>query len=545
MMVFGVLLLTGCSKDLDLTPKDSMSDASFWKTAADYKLAANNLYLSLEGFGSDKNSDIAYDVPNSVSNGTWQPSETDGGWNDPYTYIRRCNNIIAKAETSPVAGEVQAYVAEALFFRAYNYWRLYRQYGGVPLVTRVLDIDSEELYAPRNSRKEIVDYILQGLTEAAAGLPESKSLSAADKGRITRGAATALKARVALFEGTWGKYRSDAGANAYLDIALESATAVMNSGQYELYKGSGDESYRYLFDTRGDDSGEAILDRRYQNDISHHDYSFGIQQNGYLPTKKLADMYLCTDGRPVTQSSLFRGYGTTTSEFENRDPRMTMTFMIPGTMAYQPIHSGRMENWPFYPQRNSNTGYIIYKYMSEDSLAMMTRKQDFDCHIIRYAEVLLIYAEALFEKNGSISDDDLDKSVNLIRERVNMPRLTNDFVTANGLNMQQELRRERTVELALEGFRWDDLRRWKTAETELIEDIKGIKIVGSTWTEPIIIEGSDRNPYADAAWQSRTDAGGFIIVETGRTFNPNRHYLSPLPTREIFINPNLEQNPGW
>jgi hypothetical protein len=545
MTVLGVLLLTGCSKGLDLMPRDTMSDASFWKTAADYKLAANNLYLSLEGFGSDTESDIAFNMPNSVSNGTSQPAETDGNWNNAYTYIRRCNNIIDKAETSSIAGEIKGFVAEARFFRAYNYWRLYRLFGGVPLITQVLDIDSKELYDSRSGRKDVVDFILKDLTEAAGDLPESKSLAAADRGRITKGAATALKARVALFEGTWGKFRNDANANAFLDIAIESATAVMNSGQYELYKGMGEESYRYLFIEAGDDCSEAILDRRYQIDISHHDYSFGIQQTGYLPTKKLADMYLCSDGLPVTQSSLFQGYNTTTSEFQNRDPRMTMTFMTPGLMAYQPIHSGRVENWPFYPQRNSNTGYIIFKYMSEDSVSMWTRKQDFDNHIIRYAEVLLIYAEAVFEKNGSISDADLDKSVNEIRRRANMPELTNAFVTANGLTVQQELRRERTVELALEGFRWDDLRRWKTAETELPEDIKGIKIVGSEWTEPVIIEGSDRNPYADAAWQSKTDANGFILVETGRIFDAGRHYLRPLPTKEIAINPDLEQNPGW
>jgi hypothetical protein len=545
MTIFGILLLAGCSKNLDLMPKDTISDASFWNTAADYKLAANNLYLSLEGFSSDKNSDIAFDVPNSISNGTSQPVESDGNWNDPYAYIRRCNNIIDKAEASSIAGEIKSYVAEARFFRAYNYWRLYRLFGEVPLITKVLDIDSKELYDPRTSRKEVVDFILKDLTEAASDLPESTSLLATDRGRITKGAATALKARIALFEGTWGKFRNDAASNIYLDIAIESANAVMSSGQYELYKEMGEESYRYLFIEAGDDCNEAILDRRYQIDISHHGYSFGIQQNGYLPTKKLADMYLCSDGLPLSQSSLFQGYNTTTSEFQNRDPRMTMTFMTPGLMAYQPFHSGRVENWPFYPQRNGNTGYIIYKYMSEDSVSMLTGKQDFDNHIIRYAEILLVYAEALYEKNGTISDADLDKSVNLIRQRANMPGLTNGFVTANGLNMQQELRRERTVELALEGFRWDDLRRWKTAETELKEDIKGIKISGSEWTEPVVIEGSDRNPYADVAWQSKTDANGFIIVETGRTFDAGRHYLRPLPTREIAINPSLEQNPGW
>jgi len=162
--------------------------------------------------------------------------------------------------------------------------------------------------------------------------------------------------------------------------------------------------------------------------------------------------------------------------------------------------------------------------------------------------VLLINAEATFERNGTISDADLDKSINLLRTRATMPtKLTNAFVSANGLDMRTEIRRERSIELALEGFRYDDLRRWKTAETELSQDIKGIKIVGSTWTDPILISGVNKNPYKKSSWQSKTDASGFIVVEsgTGRTFDPNKHYLRPLPTKEILLNPKLEQNPNW
>jgi hypothetical protein len=166
---------------------------------------------------------------------------------------------------------------------------------------------------------------------------------------------------------------------------------------------------------------------------------------------------------------------------------------------------------------------------------------DFDKHIIRYAEVLLIYAEAEFELNGSISDADLDLSINKLRDRVGMPHLTNAFVAAHNLDMRTEIRRERTVELALEGFRYDDLRRWKTAETELAEDIKGIKIKGSTW--------QDYPLYSSQDWQSRTDANGFLISETGRKFDPTKNYLQPLPTQEINLyqsaGHNLQQNPEW
>lgn len=544
-------LLTACNDGLDLIPKDAISDATFWKTSTDFKLAANNLYFSLEPFNYlDNYSDITFDVPNAVSNGTYQTSENDSRWTDAYIYIRRSNKIIAKAAESPIASELDQFIGEAKFFRAYNYWMIYRLFGEVPIITRELDINDDELYSPRATRKETVDFILKDLEEAATALPEQKALSNADIGRITKGAANSLKARVALFEGTWGKFRNDANANTYLNIAINAATTVINSSQYSLFTDKGSQSYRYLFIDEGDNASEAILDRRYEKRISTNLHPANMNEGHLLPTKKLADMYLCTDGLPISQSPLFQGYGQTDSEFQGRDPRMTMTFIVPGTSVPQFWYPKPVESWPFYPQRNANTGYITYKFISEDPESNESPHSIFydqDHHILRYAEVLLIYAEAIFEKDGSIRDEDLNKSINLIRQRSNMPALTNSFVVANGLDMREEIRRERTIELALEGFRYDDLRRWKTAEIELPMAIKGVKIVGTPWSKPIIVEGQDRNPYKDASWQHRTDAAGFIITESAadRTFDPNKHYLMPIPTKEILINKNLNQNPGW
>lgn len=334
--IFSTLLLAGCKKGLDLIPKDTISDATFWKTTADFKLAANNLYFSLEGFNTwDTYSDIAYDIPNAISNGTYQASENDSRWSNAYIYIRRCNKILEKAAVSPIASDLKQIVGEAKFFRAYNYFAMYRLFGEVPIVSRELDIDDEALYDPRATRKETVDFILNDLSEAANDLPEKSSLPGADVGRITKGAANALKARVALFEGTWGKFRSDAGANAYLDIAISAATEVMNSTQYTLFTGKGAQSYRYFFIEEGDDASEAILDRRYQVSIANQTFPNTVAEGHLLPTKKLADMYLCTDGLPVTQSPLFQGYSQTGSEFQSRDPRMTMTIVIPGTPVKQ------------------------------------------------------------------------------------------------------------------------------------------------------------------------------------------------------------------
>jgi hypothetical protein len=542
-------LLNGCKKDLNLVSEDSITDATFWKTGADFKLAANNLYNGLDRFGfEDTESDIAFNFPNSVSNGNLQPAESVVLWTDSYGYIRSSNNIIEKGSASTDA-EIKRYVAEAKFFRAWYYWKLLRLYGGVPLITKVLATDDPALFTPRSSRTETVDFILKDLQEAKANLPMQSALASVDVGRITQGATLALTARVALFEGTWGKFRADGNATKYIDAAIAASREIMNSGTYGLYTGKGAQSYRYLFLEDGDDSRESILDRRYARNILGHDIPYQYDGNGYNPTRKMVDLYLDKNGLPITApGTVFKGYGTFVSEFQDRDPRMTMTMIIPGTLTnrvFFPVT--KIANWPDKPQRNFNTGYILYKYMSEDPVANNSGQNgdasifDFDRHLIRYAEVLLIYAEAVFEKAGAISDGDLDLSINKLRDRAGMPHLTNTFVAANNLNMRNEIRRERTVELTLEGFRYDDLRRWKTAETELPQDIKGIKITGSDW--------AGKAPYSDPSYLSKVDANGFLVAEKSRKFDPNKDYLQPLPTKEVaFYQANghkLEQNPGW
>ena len=191
-------------------------------------------------------------------------------------------------------------------------------------------------------------------------------------------------------------------------------------------------------------------------------------------------MYLSKDGLPITKSPLFQGYNTLTSEFQNRDPRMRMTFIVPGSSIFfergiwQPTFPG------FSASNATRTGYMIHKFLDQTLDAGQFRGE-YDFKEFRFGEVLLILAESLYEKNGSITDADLDRTINVLRSRVNMPALTNTFVTANGLDMLTEIRRERSVELAFEEFRRDDLRRWKTAETELPLAIKGVKFVGTEY----------------------------------------------------------------
>jgi hypothetical protein len=181
---------------------------------------------------------------------------------------------------------------------------------------------------------------------------------------------------------------------------------------------------------------------------------------------------------------------------------------------------------------------MIRKFLDE-TLDATQFKGEYDFKEFRYAETLLILAEALYEKNGSISDQDLDRTINVVRSRVNMPPLTNAFVLAHGLNMLDEIRRERTVELSFEGYRRDDLRRWKTAETVMPQAIRGVRFVGTEYQQkyPNLVIGTD----------IQVDNNGFIVAEpaASRQFLP-KHYLDPLPLQQIQLSKgSLTQNTGW
>ena len=278
--------------------------------------------------------------------------------------------------------------------------------------------------------------------------------------------------------------------------------------------------------------------RRYYANRATHNWTRELWFNAMVPTKNLADMYLATDGHPITQSPLFQGYNTLTSEFQNRDPRMSMTFIVPGSTIF--FEGGLMQ--PTYPgftgSNATHTGYMIRKFLDE-TLEATQFQGAYDFKEFRYAEVLLILAEALYEQNGQISDQDLDRTINVIRSRVNMPALTNSFVSTNGLNMLDEIRRERTVELAFEGYRRDDLRRWKTAETVLPQALKGVKFIGTEYQQ--------RYPDLQVGSDIQVDGNGFIVAEPSgaRTFLP-KHYLDPLPLQQIQLSKGtLTQNPGW
>ena len=326
-----------------------------------------------------------------------------------------------------------------------------------------------------------------------------------------------------------------------LTAAVNAADQLVISGEYQLYKGKGAQSYKYLFILQGDDSPEVILARRYWAGRATHNWTRELWFNYMIPTKKLADMYLATDGLPIASSPLFAGYDSlATTEFQNRDPRMAMTFVVPGDSVFQ--ENGFQSVFPGFSGSNATrTGYMLRKFLDETPEAAHFNGE-YDFKEFRYGEVLLILAEALYERDGTISDADLNRTINLLRDRAGMPatsNLTNSFVASNSLDMLTEIRRERTIELAFEGFRREDLRRWKTAETEMPQALRGVKFVGTEYEQrdSTLVIGTD----------IQVDAGGFVVAEAAasRQFLP-KHYLDPIPLQQIQLSKGtLTQNPGW
>ncbi|TKG95575.1 RagB/SusD family nutrient uptake outer membrane protein [Puteibacter caeruleilacunae] len=584
-ILIGLLMFSSCEKDLDLYPLTKASEGTFFLKENDFKIFTNQFYAYLPGFGlcsRDNYADIGF-TRNSISNSSYIESQTSGLWDGSYANIRNTTQLIERVtnlEDAALKSEVEVYEAEARFFRAYTYFNLMKDYGGVPLIDKVLALEDEEyLQAPRASRETILDFILADLDKAIS-LPLGSLDGAADVGRITKEAALALKARVCLFEGTWRKYHQSGGdANTLLTQAADAAAQVMNSGKFELFDRRdvlGDESYRYFFvletsmqsnpaNLGKQDQKEIILATKFHKEERNMGGSYISLRNGNLsPTKKMADMFLDDTGLPITHANTtFMGHGFSINpvdtvailtEYMHRDPRMNSVFIEP----FEQFWYHKPYNRDFTKTGDdllgtggwndgfwtSASGYLIHKFIpeNEDPVAI-------DYPVFRLAEMMLIYAEAKFEKDGSISDGDLDISINKLRDRVGMPHLTNAFVGTNGLDMQTELRRERAVELYLEGFRFDDLRRWKTAKVEMSQAVKGVKWAGTPYETPFMVYNEQQGKATEVDHTLKgyeLDADGFAILEPAedRQFE-DKHYLFPLPLRQLKLNPQLEQNPGW
>ncbi|MGN7784040.1 RagB/SusD family nutrient uptake outer membrane protein [Niabella sp. 22666] len=559
------ILLGSCVKRLDQNTQTLITDPIFWKDSTDLVSATNYLYVSLPDFGAateELYSDFALDIRtttvNTISDGSRVIPSSDGRWNNAYIYIRAANNILEKSGAIADGPTKTFCVAQARFFRALSYFNLVKAYGDVPYIGRTITgREDEALYTPRTDRRAVVDSIYADLDFAAANCPQADQLPGTpattgsvgrEYGRITRSAALAFKSRVALYEGSWHKFHGEPelkGAkdpNKHFTIAKQAAQTVMTEAKHNLYTKDGALSFQNLFRYPGEtyaNNKENILVRLYGKDITNNVSSNGgymrsfLTDGGNAATRAFVTLALYSDGLPSGKSPL-DSTGKETgllTDYQNRDPRLVLTLFKTGD-PYASISGGNpvYGNTYYYHQQKYWTGQA-------DFLASPNLFLDFIA--IRYAEVLLNYAEATFELSGNISDADLDMSVNLLRKRASnndntkLALLSNAFVTANGLNMREEIRRERSVELAYEGFRYWDIIRWKTAETELIKPL-----IERKYFENVNYGGATKPALL----------GGYVLFQPAdkRKFNAQKDYLWPIPSAQIGLSNNtLTQNPNW
>jgi hypothetical protein len=408
----------------------------------------------LAGYTIDTRSDEYTGTnPSDISNSTRGIPPTSGDWNFPYQQIYTANNILEKGVKVQAAEDVKnSFFGEARFFRAYSYFMLMQKYGDVPLVLKTLAPNDPDLKMGRTDRAAIINAIYDDLDYAATWLPTRAALPVAQYGRITKSTAYALKARVALYVGTWLKFRGLPGWEDHLQKAVAAATAVMGQG-HTLYK-----NYPGMFLREGEGAAntENIFVKIYgvnsSNLIVSHNTSRDLENGRIAPSRNLLRMFAYRDGLPAfntdgsqsaTKSPLFVPESSETSYntlMDNRDPRLATLVWRAGEV-----------NWkgPWVPivSLGVRTGLAGKKGWNAEDWTL-NNGATVDKALIRYAEVLLILAEAKYELTGSISDADLNITINALRTRAGMPvKLTNAFVAANNLNMREEIRRERTVEV--------------------------------------------------------------------------------------------------
>lgn len=535
--VLSILILVACNDEyLEKHPLDEISDDRFWQSAADVEMYANQFYATLYDarlawYDVDNTSDNQ--VPSSRNIYTWNeytvPS-SGGGWGkDDWLQIRRCNYALGRIVTmdsdDPALLRAEG---EIRFFKAFYYFQKLKRFGEVPWITNSLTIDSEELTAPRDTRETVVSNIISELDFAVEHLPPTSSSN-----RLTAYAALALKTEVCLYEGTFRRYHQvESGSDELLRMSATAAEEIINSGLFTVYStGDIENDFFDLFvqyELHGNPEG--ILVQRFLTDKRMHNNvrQLGEPYTGY--SKDFVESYLCEDGLPISLSPLYQGDDRFGDEFVNRDPRMRQSIYYE-ERPYRIYDNGVVDvkEMPEFENNYCPTSYYIIKGYSPYERDRLPSTSIIDNFIFRYGNVLLAYAEAKAEL-GECAQDVLDRSINLLRDRVGMPHLTVDvgFVDPDWPNWEvpvspliNEIRRERRIETSAEGSRWDDIVRWKAGR--LLENPKTILGARDPETNDyrVIYPG-----YASRSWDEKL-------------------YLRPIPTQEIALNPSLEQNPGW
>ncbi|GIJ94321.1 RagB/SusD family nutrient uptake outer membrane protein [Capnocytophaga stomatis] len=549
LSTIAMLAVVSCKNDdfLDKYPPDAFTEPSYFKTEQELSFFANRFYGSLPVsiFASNDNQsdNMVPNSPNQYLSGAYTVPSSGGGWDTgDWDGIRNCNFFLDNYSKVPGTTK-EKYAAEVRFFRALFYWQKVARFGDVPLILKKVGDSSPEIFGPREPRNKVMDAVLEDLNFAVDNLPEK---SAAEAGRLHKDAALALKSRIALWEGTYRKYHQLGDERVFLQAAVEASEELMTKG-YELYStGKPEQDYRDLF-IKEDLAGnkESILHRTYLRSVENgrHEYSRQAKGSNNGCSKDFVEYYLFKDGKPISANSAYDD-STPAKEAENRDPRYAQTIATPGfvkTSSVPPV----VVNLPEIGTPVTTTGYWFIKGMSSDPKQEEAYSSDTDMFIFRYAEVLLNYAEAKYEL-GSLSQEDLNKSINKIRDRVGMPHLTMSVAADAKASdygysvdpLLYEIRRERRIELVGEGFRFNDILRWKAGK--LINNPKTVK--GMKLTDALKAE------YNSAAVNKLTvDGDKYLVVypayQNGYTWD-DKMYLYPIPTDQLLL-VGYKQNPGW
>ena len=504
-----------CQKDLlNTIPNDRITSEVFWKREKDAMIAANALYTFLDNT-SQLHRDVFTDIAHTNTQyGDYKAMETGSynalspvvevEWTNDYKGIHGANYFLENIDKVPATNpEVITHLkGEVRAIRAYLYNNLVFLYGSVPLITKSLTIE-EAQNVTQTSADEVRDFIYSELNAAADDLP----IEASEPGRITKGAALALNARAMLF------------AKRY-DQAAALAKAVMDLGVYSLYP-----SYKDLFSYVAENNSEVILDKQfvtnvYPNDVMELFAPFSIMSNGVVmvPLKKVVDAYQMTNGKNIDESG--SGFDPF-NPYANRDPRLQYSVFVPGDQLPTGGTFDSRPNSGAVDAAGSNyqvsvTGFDVKKYVNAEDASDLANC-GINIILIRYAEILLTYAEAKIELNDI--DASVYSAINKVRQRadVNMPTIA-DPQTQD--EIRETVRHERMVELAFEGQRFFDIRRWGIATEVLNQPIEGITY----------------------------DNGGTLATVVQPAFVRSflqRDYLWPIPQKELELNKNLTQNEGW
>lgn len=558
MLFLSFIILTSCA-DLDLSPLSEGSSGNWYSSETEWEMSVNNLYKDYfwpraeDDWTDDwtKRNELSA-IASGTVNSQW--SYSGDWWTLFYKCIARCNTLLANLDKAPsqISGQkLLRFEAEARLIRAIQYSRLIFHWGDVVFTTKPLGLE-EAFTLSRTDKSVILKTLYEDFDFAIENLPVrygDKELK-----RATQGAALAFKARTALYNGDWA-------------LARDAAQACMALNQYELYP---DFSTLFLSRTKNTKEGIFVIPRSVQMGVFlGDDYTwFSCTRNaGGLswlnPSWELFCSYLCTDGLPINESPLF----DPKEPFTCRDPRCSATiveFQTPHLgFIYQPhpdsvnvlnVSSGQYQknnDTRTNAQYASFNGLVWKKGIDEDWSD--DRRTDPDKMVMRYADVLLMYAEAKIELN-EIDQTVLD-AMNQVRARAYKADVSDvnayPAITSSDRNtLRKVLRNERRMEFAWEGLRYYDIIRWRIAEKVLNKDVYGMldpdelreKVIKpGLWFFPSVPE-LDEDGSADFIPMYNS---GLVKILADRKFDASRQYLWPIPSKEILINNNLKQNPGY